>query len=198
MRASGEATRQRILEAAKREFARHGVAGARIDRIATEARASKERLYAYFPSKEALFAMVAERLVADVTAQAALDGDDLPGYVGALFDGFTADPDNARLHDWLSLEAGASDGEGTIELTLQPKVDAIRKAQQAGRVDPSWNPVDLLLLLIDIARTLAMPHPLTDPLSRANGGASDVATRRRQAVEAARRITSPAEQSPSS
>jgi len=95
MRASGEATRQRILEAAKREFARHGVAGARIDRIATEARASKERLYAYFPSKEALFAMVAERLVADVTAQAALDGDDLPGYVGALFDGFTADPDRS-------------------------------------------------------------------------------------------------------
>src|SRR5262249_15209214 len=67
MRASGEATRQRILEAAKREFAQYGLSGARINRIAANAHASKERLYAYFPSKEALFAAVAELLVSDVT-----------------------------------------------------------------------------------------------------------------------------------
>jgi AcrR family transcriptional regulator len=58
MRAAGEATRERIPAAAKEEFARYGFAGARISRISAEAKASKERLYAYFPSKESLFAAV--------------------------------------------------------------------------------------------------------------------------------------------
>ena len=51
MRSAGEATRDRILAAAKDEFATYGLAGARINRIAAQARASKDRLYAYFASK---------------------------------------------------------------------------------------------------------------------------------------------------
>ena len=39
MRSAGEATRDRILAAGKEEFARYGLAGARINRIATDARA---------------------------------------------------------------------------------------------------------------------------------------------------------------
>jgi AcrR family transcriptional regulator len=193
MRASGEATRQRILKAAKQEFSQHGLAGARINRIAAEARASKERLYAYFPNKEALFAAVAEQLVSDVSAETTLQGEDLAGYVGVLFDVFVENPDNVRLHDWYSLQACDDVGDSDIESKLQPKVDAIREAQRAGRVDPAWNPVDLLLLLIDIARTLAVPHALSISLARANQGPSDVVTRRRQAVDAARRLIGPAE-----
>ena len=61
MRSAGEATRDRILAAAKDEFATYGLAGARINRIAAQARASKDRLYAYFASKEELFAAVTEQ-----------------------------------------------------------------------------------------------------------------------------------------
>src|SRR6185312_3269195 len=71
MRPAGEATRERILAAAKTEFSARGLAGARINRIATDAHASKERLYAYFPSKEALFAAVTQRLVIDVAEDVA-------------------------------------------------------------------------------------------------------------------------------
>ena len=51
--------RDEILAAARAEFARCGLAGARIDRIAKSAKASKERLYAHFSDKEALFREVA-------------------------------------------------------------------------------------------------------------------------------------------
>src|SRR6476659_5932109 len=50
-----ERTRQKILEAALEEFARFGLGGARVDRIAQRARANKRMLYYYFGDKDALF-----------------------------------------------------------------------------------------------------------------------------------------------
>jgi len=50
-----ERTRRRILEAATAEFARYGLGGARIDRIAGRAGANKRMLYYYFGGKDALF-----------------------------------------------------------------------------------------------------------------------------------------------
>ena len=54
------ATRQRILEAATREFARLGLGGARVDTIATRAKANKRMIYHYFGSKNNLFLAVLE------------------------------------------------------------------------------------------------------------------------------------------
>ena len=48
-------TRQRILDAATREFARYGLGGARVDRIAARAGANKRMLYYYFGDKDRLF-----------------------------------------------------------------------------------------------------------------------------------------------
>jgi AcrR family transcriptional regulator len=50
-----DATRGRILAAATQEFARHGLGGARVDRIAERAGANKRMLYYYFRDKEGLF-----------------------------------------------------------------------------------------------------------------------------------------------
>ena len=46
---------ERILKAATAEFARHGLGGARVDRIAERAGANKRMLYYYYGNKEALF-----------------------------------------------------------------------------------------------------------------------------------------------
>lgn len=46
---------ERILEAAAAEFAAHGYAGARVDRIARRARVNKAMLYYHFGSKRALY-----------------------------------------------------------------------------------------------------------------------------------------------
>ena len=55
-----EQTRARILAAAKAEFARAGLGGARVDRIAEIAGANKRMLYYYFGNKEELFRAVLE------------------------------------------------------------------------------------------------------------------------------------------
>ena len=54
-------TQAAILAAATEEFARFGLGGARVDRIAARARANKRMLYYYFGDKEALFLAVLER-----------------------------------------------------------------------------------------------------------------------------------------
>jgi AcrR family transcriptional regulator len=191
MRAAGEATRERILAAAKREFARHGPAGARIGRIADDAKASKERLYAYFPSKDALFEAVVERLISDVSEDAALRGDDLPGYAGRLFDNYLRHPDNARLSDWLNLEAddGPTSHSHLAEI-LQLKVDQIRRGQRTGHIDPEWDPVELFALIIQITKALALPNPVLRELRRINGQSGDT-TLRETAIEAVRRLSRP-------
>ena len=63
-----EATRKRILAAAKREFARFGLGGARVDRIAERAKANKRMIYHYFGSKEDLFTAVVEEAYSDIRA----------------------------------------------------------------------------------------------------------------------------------
>ncbi len=55
-----EGMRLRILEAAKQEFAAHGLAGARVDRIAAKAGANKRMLYYHVGNKEDLYLTVLE------------------------------------------------------------------------------------------------------------------------------------------
>ncbi|WP_170327593.1 TetR family transcriptional regulator [Ruegeria arenilitoris] len=61
-----EATKARILQAAKKEFAKHGLGGARVDEIAERANANKRMLYHYFGSKEGLFQTVLEAAYLDI------------------------------------------------------------------------------------------------------------------------------------
>ena len=55
VRRDPERTRARILEAARVEFARRGLSGARVDQITARAGSNKRMIYYYFGNKEALF-----------------------------------------------------------------------------------------------------------------------------------------------
>lgn len=80
-----ERTRARILEAATREFARLGLSGARVDRIAERAGANKRMLYYYFGDKEALFRAVLEHTYERIRiAEQELHLLDVPPLEGAL------------------------------------------------------------------------------------------------------------------
>ena len=69
-----ERTRARILEAATQEFARHGLGGARVDRIAERAGANKRMLYYYFGDKDGLFLAALEGAYARIrSAEQGLD-----------------------------------------------------------------------------------------------------------------------------
>ena len=62
-------TQATILEAATQEFARHGLGGARVDRIAERAKTNKRMLYYYFGGKEDLFLAVLERAYEHIRAE---------------------------------------------------------------------------------------------------------------------------------
>jgi AcrR family transcriptional regulator len=67
-------TRARILDAATREFARYGLGGARVDRIAERAGANKRMLYYYFGDKDGLFLAALEGAYARIrSAEQGLD-----------------------------------------------------------------------------------------------------------------------------
>ncbi len=61
-------TQSAILAAATHEFARYGLGGARVDRIAKRAKTNKRMLYYYFGNKEALFLAVLESAYARIRA----------------------------------------------------------------------------------------------------------------------------------
>ncbi|MFD9734508.1 TetR/AcrR family transcriptional regulator [Umezawaea sp. NPDC059074] len=111
------ATRERLLDAAFREFAARGLAGARVDRIATAARANKQAVYAYFGSKDGLFDAVLADRFGELSETVPFTPDDVPGYAGALVDALAATPELLRLARWRSLER-AEPTPGEIEVHL--------------------------------------------------------------------------------
>jgi AcrR family transcriptional regulator len=182
--------RDTILAAARSEFAQYGLAGARIDRIAKSAAASKERLYAHFADKEALFRCVAATDMAEFFGAVTLCGDAIPDFVGDIYDLACRRPEHVRMMTWANLEGLVLDPppvEGGESVALRD-IGVIRAAQAAGLVDATWEPMDLLVLLFGIGLAWAQsPHPHASTADPAT-----VAARRAAAVEAARRIIVPA------
>ena len=83
---------------------RPSVAGARVDRIAAQAKTSKRAIYDYFGDKSQLFPAVLELLVTDL-AQAVPPGDEnLPAHAERLFDYHLAHPEALRSLMWEVLE----------------------------------------------------------------------------------------------
>jgi AcrR family transcriptional regulator len=189
MRSAGHATRERILAAAKHEFTEYGLAGARLNRIASTARASKERLYSYFASKEQLFEAVVAQWIEDAPYRVPLTAEDVPGYVEGLFDNFVSDPRGARLQRWIELEASEGLSEDHLLRRLfRAKLAELRRGQQEGLIDATWHPMDLLAMLTEIAQSMAAG---TSGIGRIVGeprAQDTLAERRAAAAEAARRL----------
>jgi AcrR family transcriptional regulator len=192
MRAAGRATRDRILEAAKDEFTQHGFAGARLNRIASTARASKERLYSYFASKEHLFEAVVAQWIQDAPYRVPLTAEDVPGYVEALFDNLVADPRGARLQRWIELEApsGLSD-DHLLRRLFRAKLAEVGRGQRAGLIDATWHPMDLVTMLTDIAQSMAAGASAISSIAGEARSGDTLTERRAAAAEAARRLVGP-------
>jgi len=136
-----EATRQRILEAAAVEFAQHGIAGARVDRIAAAAQSNKQLIYQYFGNKEGLFHTVLDRELARAAEGISFSPDDLEKYAGAYFDFAMANPRVMRLIAWCGLEAKRPlDGVTSAEF----KLDLVAAAQKSGHVSNRFSPEFIL------------------------------------------------------
>jgi AcrR family transcriptional regulator len=172
-----EASKKRILRAATAEFAAYGIAGARMDRVAAQAESSKERIYAYFGNKDALFDAVFSASVARTLEAVAFDADDLPAYAGRMFDYFTDHPAAQRLTTWYRLERPAGPGLRAVVEANRDRLSALEKKQVK-------DPVALLTLIQAIAGSWGTMNPEFAEAA----AAVDRAERRRSVVEAVRRL----------
>lgn len=186
-----DSTEERIVAAATAEFARHGIAGARVERIAKEARTSKERIYAYYRGKEALYRHVAAQELTAIAEATRLDPQDLPEYAGRVYDYFTTHPEQYRLMMWGQLELPADDPaddlpDNPLRASMGRKIETLRQAQADGQLDPGWDAVDILMFVNQIAMAWAGQSAVT-PVR------PESAERRAAVVAAVRRLFPPGE-----
>lgn len=143
-------TKRRIRLASRDEFAKFGLAGARIDRIAESAGVNKRSIYVHFGPKEELFDFVIAQALTELAEQVPFTVDDLPAYAGALFDYLIATPTTLRLTAWAGLERPkASPAES---LAYRPKMQAL--AEQFGAAG-----VDVLALLLGLVTSWFSASP---------------------------------------
>src|SRR3984957_4878190 len=98
------ATKELLLKAATEEFSEHGLAGARIDRIAERAGANKRLLYMYFGDKDQLFDAVVARQIDAVMNEVPLEDGDLVAFAMNRFDYVLNHPQVGRIATWRTLE----------------------------------------------------------------------------------------------
>ena len=179
------ATKGRILEAATAEFAAHGLAGARVDRLAARAGANKQLIYAYFQSKENLFDSAVEANIGRLMDEVPFDASDLATYVQALFDFGRAHPELARLARWHGLERpGMMLKLPQAAASMVRKVSALAHAQAAGEIDDALPAPQLLELLLALVHSTEAGDP-------ADGAREDAAALREALAVAVHRLTAP-------
>jgi AcrR family transcriptional regulator len=148
--ARGIATQRRILDAAATEFARYGIAGARVDRITAAAQSNKAQVYSYFGSKDGLLdAVVADSVARSVDA-VPFDAADLPGWAVAVYDQNLRQPDLGRLIAWIRLERHPTGRWFTDGSRHHDKLRAIEARQEQGLL-AAGDPFDLLVLILSMA-----------------------------------------------
>ena len=184
------ATRQRLLLAAHEEFTARGIAGARVDRIASAANANKAQIYHYFGDKDGLFDAVLERSTEQAVGAVPIDAEDLPGYAARLFDYHFEHPQLLRLVTWARLEGRTTPTtEAHRTTSYQRRAAAIRQAQRQGRITNDLTASQIL----DMTESLAVGWTTT-----ARGLLADTRKLKRERrayrdsiAEAVKRIVSP-------
>lgn len=108
-----EQSRAAILQAAIREFAQEGIAGARTDAIAKTARVNKALLYYYYKDKETLYGAALDYAFQQMSSHLleALDRDLPPtrkvlNYVGTYFDFIAGHGENRNLIQMEMMRSG--------------------------------------------------------------------------------------------
>ena len=139
-----------FIPAALAEFSAHGIAGARVDRIAHAAGCNKNLIYIYFEDKETLFTTVLLKHLLRIHDEQPFTPDDLPGFAGKVFDWVIANPDLMRLMAWSTLEQKAKGQAGRVA-AFEVKVRALTEAQTAGQVGTAFPPDFLLIAVMSLA-----------------------------------------------
>lgn len=154
-----EESRAAILEAAIREFAREGIAGARTDAIARTAKVNKALLYYYFHDKEALYGAALDQVFRErhkclmtVLAQDVPPGEKILRYVGAFFDYLAEHPLHREMvqREMLMLPR-RSPMQRVVKTYMKPMYEELLKVFRDGIAAGVFRPVDPMQFIPSIA-----------------------------------------------
>jgi TetR/AcrR family transcriptional regulator len=157
------ATRRKLLTAARREFARNGLAGARVDEIAARAGVNKQLVYHYFGDKDAIYLAVLEWVYEEIRAQERkLNLQGLPPQrairklIEASFDHLAAHPDFiVLLNDENRGGARHVRGSRRLEAMHSPLVSMVSRilneGVRAGTFRKGINPVHLYISIAGLS-----------------------------------------------
>lgn len=151
-----------ILAVATREFAQHGLAGARIERIQQQTRTSKRMIYYHFGSKEGLYRAVLEHAF-EVARQVEQGFDPRGGtpqqalqqMAGNAFETFVRNPEFVRLLTFENL-AGAPfirQSERVSRFNRRALADmkaVLERGQTDGSVRPDVKPIDVYINMVGL------------------------------------------------
>jgi AcrR family transcriptional regulator len=156
-------TRQRILDAALKEFSARGFAGARVGGIAHSAAINKRMLYHYFGDKEGLFRAVLRYKISDRRSriEAQMPEDDVSSSLPLWFRQNCQDTDWVRLLAWESLQTA---NDSVLDETERRRlarlaVARIKKKQATGRLRQDVAAQHLQLAKLSLAMfPMALPQ----------------------------------------
>ena len=165
-----EKTKSLLLDAATQEFCTFGLAGARVDRIASIAGVNKERIYQYFGKKDELFGIVLARQLAFVMDEVQITGsgvDAVVDYASRVFDYQVRHPELARLTFWEGLERSEPTALEARQAGAAGKVVRLREALPALSEDDARELLLTILTLADGWQVLPnMDRIYTDTIER--------------------------------
>ena len=151
-RGQPEQSRTAILQAAVREFAQEGIAGARTDAIARAAKVNKALLYYYFKDKEALYGAVLDQVFGGLIAYVGeVLSRDLPprekiiAYAGAHFDYVASHPLYPRIVQGEMMGAGrgsANHLQRIVKQYFRPLFGRVAEVLKTGQATGEFRPVD--------------------------------------------------------
>lgn len=162
-RRNPEATRQKLLAAARREFAHSGLAGARVDEIAARAGVNKQLVYHYFGDKDSLYLAVLEWVYEEIRAQERkLNLEGLPAgqairkLIESSFDHLEAHPDFiVLLNDENRGGARHVKGSRKLKAMHSPLVSLLDKILKQGVREGTFrrgiNPVHLYISIAGLS-----------------------------------------------
>lgn len=151
-RGQPEESRAAILQAAANEFAEHGIAGARTDAIAREARVNKALLYYYFKDKETLYDAVLDNAFAGLKSSVLqVLNSELPppekilAYAGAYFDFIASNQIYPRLMQremMRAREGQSSHVDKVVKNYIQPIFLRVSEVLREGISEGHFRPVN--------------------------------------------------------
>lgn len=177
MRRDSAATSSRILESAIVEFATYGFAGARIERVASFAKANVRSVYAYFESKEMLFSAAIDRVLTDMARAVPVDETDLPAWAGRVFDYQLEHPEAVRISLWRQLERPKEGPD--LSASFAEKIAAISRAPQRA-TSSLIVPADLLAFIFGLTVSW-----FVNPVGLLQADGSDLESAERRAIHRA-------------